>query len=313
MGSGGVATAGTGGSFAGTLGNGGGAIERVIPFQEWKGPGATTTGILFAMSSTEYGSAIDWGRSVVANLPPQPYWFGSDGSSPYALYFSSSGEGVNFLANWQVYDASGQALYYDAAMFMPDTDNTWGLSADAHIVTLEVNDGRGSNSGVHFVATAVTILDETAEVPMNPLAVMRATKLDFDQRVAAADGQIIAELAAARDETSPPATVTFRASQVQGLWPTWRTLNKQLELTFVHRRDESWRVPVQNGSLPNMADAAPNRAAPIPMPAPRVLVYRYHVEYLVTYRFDASGEAIGTETHGPTGIIDPTTFEQLSQ
>ena len=111
MSAGGVTTGGNGGSFGGTLGSGGGPLERVVPFQVWKGPGATTTGILFAMSSTQYGSAIDWGRNVVANAPPQPYWFGSDGSSPYALYFPSSGEGVNFLSDWQVYDAKGEVLH----------------------------------------------------------------------------------------------------------------------------------------------------------------------------------------------------------
>ena len=175
-------------------------------------------------------------------------------------------------------------------------------------MTLEVNDGRGSNGGVHFVATDVTILDGTDEVPMNPLAVMRAAKLDFDQRVADVDAQIIAELAAARVKTSPPATVTFNASQVQGVWPTWRTVSSQLELTFVHRRDESWRIPAQTAALPNMAGAAPN--VPIPMPPrPSTLVYRYHAEYVVTYRFDASGEALGTESYGPTGIVDPTRTE----
>jgi hypothetical protein len=309
VGSGGTTTGGNGGAFGGTVGSGGGPLERIVPFQLWKGPGATTTGILFTSSSMQYGSAIDWGRGIVASLPPQPYWFGSDGSSPYALYFPSSGEGVNFLSDWQVYDATGEVLRYDAAMFRPDTENPWGLSADAHIVTLEVNDGRGSNSGVHFVATDVTILDGTDEVPMNPLAVMREAKVDFDQRVADADAQISSELAAARAKTSPPSTVTFSASQAQGLWPTWRTLSKELELTFVHRRDESWQAPAPSTALPNMAGAAPNPSVPIlPPPRPSVVVYRYHTEYVVTYRFDASGGAIGKETHGPIGIVDPSTL-----
>ena len=307
LGSGGVMAVGGSQSVGGNLGSGGGPIERLVPFQVWQGPGATVTGILFASSSTEYGSAVGWGRGIADSTPPQPYWFGSDGSSPYALYFPSSGEGVNFLPNWQVFDATGQALRYDAAMFRSDTSNAWGLSADAHIVTLEVNDGRGSNSGVHFVATSVTILDGTQDVPMDPVAVMRATKLDFDQRVAGVDAEFRVELEAARAKTAPPATVTFDASRAQGLWPTWRTTNQQLELTFVHRRDESWRILMQ--TLPNMSGAAPNPGAPMVPPRPVTLVYRYHAEYVVTYRFDANGEAISTQVHGPTAIVDPTTTE----
>jgi hypothetical protein len=45
------------------------------------------------------------------------------------------------------------------------------------------------------------------------------------------------------------------------------------------------------------------------LPPPRTLVYRYHAEYVVTYRFEASGEAVGTETYGPTGLVDPTAIQ----
>jgi hypothetical protein len=309
MSTGGAGTGGTSAGSAGVGATGNSPLERVVPYQLWTGPEATVTGILFAMASNEYAPTLDWMRNIVANQPPQPYWFGSDGSSPYALYFPSSGEGLNFLDDWTVPLANGRTTTYDAAMFTPQTNNPWGLSKDAHIVTLEVNDGRGSNSGVHFVATDVTVLDGTPEVPMDPVAVMREASADFEQDVASSEASIDAELAAARESAAPPASATLTESRAQGLWPTWRTQSNQLELTFVHRRDEIWRTPAETGAFPGMPNPAPS---PIPQPPPGSRanhVYRCRVEYLITYLIEADGETSDVRTYGPQGIASPKTVE----
>lgn len=86
------------------------------------------------------------------------YMFSNVANSHYALYFPSTGAGFNFLQGWQVPLPDGSRAFYDAAMFGAD-DGLPGLHACAHLVELEVNDGRGG-VGLHFVATAVEVIDD---------------------------------------------------------------------------------------------------------------------------------------------------------
>ncbi|HOU93773.1 MAG TPA: hypothetical protein PLU22_22135, partial [Polyangiaceae bacterium] len=296
-GSGAVGTGGNGGDGtggAGAVGTGGTATytEQTVPFQEWSGPGASVTGVLFAYYSEAYGAALAWSRDPASGTPPVPYWFSSEGSSPYALYFPSSGEGINYLEDWTVSLASGAAVTYDAAMFTPETPNPWGLAADAHIVTLEVNDGRGSNGGLHFVATDVTVLDGTAAVPMDVVEVMASAAQDFDARVASLDAELTVALAQARDATAPPEDVEFTGSESQGVWPTWYPEPSTLALTFVHRRLENWGEMTGVVETPGM-----------PPPYPEIWDYHYYgAEYVVRYVFAASGTALDTTEYGPAAF-----------
>lgn len=92
------------------------------------------------------------------------YSFSRERDPSYALYFPSKGEGHNFLRDWQLTLADGSILRQDAAMFGPQ-DSARCLRACAHLAIVEVNGGRGGR-GIHFVATAVTVIDSLA-----PLAI----------------------------------------------------------------------------------------------------------------------------------------------
>ncbi len=250
------------------------------------------TGILFAHFSEAYGAALAWSRGPSGGPPPAAYWFSSDGSSPYALYFPSSGEGENYLEDWTVNLASGESATYDAAMFTPETPNPWGLTADAHLVTLEVNDGRGSDGGLHFIATDVTVLDGTAAVPMDVVEVMASAAQDFDARVASLDAELDAELALARDATAPPADAEFTPTESQGVWPTWYPESSTLALTFVHQRLENWGEMTGVIETPGM-----------PPPYPEIWDYHYYgAEYVVRTVIDASGTTLDTTEYGPAGF-----------
>lgn len=95
---------------------------------------------------------------------PVQYQFSRGPIPSYSLYFPSDGRGFNFIPQWIVPLPDGTTTKVDAALFRPDTTNTWGLHACAHLVELAVNAGRGGR-GLHFIATDVRVLDGTAAFP----------------------------------------------------------------------------------------------------------------------------------------------------
>lgn len=131
-------------------------------------PGVVT-GLLWSVA---YAAGADDCRDVPPSIPVG-YRFTHERGPGYAPYFPSRGEGDNFLRDWQVPLPDGGIARYDAAMFGPRT-GAHCLRACAHLATLEVNGGRGGR-GLHFVATAVTVVDDLAPLVIpNVLADLRA-------------------------------------------------------------------------------------------------------------------------------------------
>lgn len=116
-------------------------------------PGVVT-GLLWSVA---YANGTSDCRTVAPGGRSE-YMFSRDQEPAYALYFPSQGEGYNFLRDWQVPLPDGGIVRYDAAMLGAQTGARHCMRACAHLATLEVNDGRGGR-GVHFVATAVAIVD----------------------------------------------------------------------------------------------------------------------------------------------------------
>ena len=164
-----------------------------------------TTGVLWATSMYE-------GRDDCVARDPNDrveYHFSRGSHSGYALYFPSDGRGFNFLRQWIVPLPDGTTTKYDAAKFRADTANAWGLHACAHLVELDVNDGRGGR-GLHFVATGVRVLDGTTAYPWSLARLLQELR---DRGRALADEHAIRFT---RNERGP-----WREQVQFGMSPTW--------------------------------------------------------------------------------------------
>ncbi len=165
------------------------------------------TGLLSTVSLYE-------GRDICADYTASDhvnYQFSRGPHPSYALYFPSDGRGSNFIPQWIVPLPDGTTVKYDAAMFRPDTANPWGLHACAHLVELDVNDGRGGR-GLHFVATRVRVLDNTTAYPWSLARVL----LDLRARHDAHAREYADAFAFTRPERGP-----WREQITSSLVPTW--------------------------------------------------------------------------------------------
>ncbi|MGE0526462.1 MAG: hypothetical protein AB7G93_17380 [Bdellovibrionales bacterium] len=139
-------------------------IGTVSPYQTWADLGANAMGMLVSAQVLDI-PLIDHGWGIYEDPKRTEYKFMQEGLSPVAMYFVSDGRGFNFLKDWSTSDMRG--FRADAAMFSAHTPNEWGLKDDAHIVTVEVNGGRGGDASIHFIATGVEI-QQTLESDLRP-------------------------------------------------------------------------------------------------------------------------------------------------
>ena len=153
------------------------------------------------------------------------YRFARERGPGYALYFSSRGEGDNFLRDWQVPLPDGGIARYDAAMFGPQTGAHF-LRACAHLATVAVNGGRGGR-GLHFVATAVTVVDDLAPLAIpDVLADLRAR---FTAACEAEESALLLSYVEARGQ-HPQISVPRRVDGPIRVEPTWLVDAAALEI-----------------------------------------------------------------------------------
>jgi len=135
-------------------------ISNLVPLQQWTSKEPTSEGALVAESVLGI-QMINWVRRVagVGETGSFPgYRFMQKTDSPVVVYFPSDGRGFNFMKDWQVPSTKNYRL--DVAQYSPTTPNPWGLVSDAHLVSVEVNGGRGAWADIHFVPSTTSILDK---------------------------------------------------------------------------------------------------------------------------------------------------------
>jgi|GEM_PF-3780412 len=268
-------------------------MEQLVPYQEWPALGGTVTGILYVNQGDDYGGAIDHLRDIRSPGGLQFYGFAADGSSPHWPFFESSGEGESFSPNREVMLADRQKVEFASALFGPQTPNPWGLAQEAYIVTLQVNDGGGSPSGVGFVVTDVTILSGTTEVPLNPAQTMAAAADLFALELQELEPELETLLAESFTKTAPTCGVLTETNLV-GVWPIWQHEEKTLSLTFVHQHQRVWQYdwlisPGTVGIPPQRGQAR----------------HGHVVEYVARYDYDATGTLLATTSEGPIATDFP--------
>lgn len=130
--------------------------STIVPFQKWSPLGAHAQGLL-VMDTVQ-------GVPLLAYSGENTYKFVEGSDSPVVVYFPSSGEGVNYMQDWQVPSSNGYVA--SVAQFGKDNQNPWGLSEDIEIVDVEVNGGNGGSGDIHFVPSKTTVL--SIQKAMNP-------------------------------------------------------------------------------------------------------------------------------------------------
>ncbi|PRQ06661.1 hypothetical protein [Enhygromyxa salina] len=233
-------------------------FSDVIPSQRWPDVPGRVVGLLYQRGQQPWGEALHHAGAFLSDrdLKRTEYAFSTDGSSPYALYFlSPNGGGNNHISRWQV-ETPGGVTHFDAAMFEASTPNSWGLQHPAHIVEIEVNQGRGGR-GLHFVATDLRVLDGHERIPADPTAQLVQVRERFDLLVndnRPALKRMYAESSrranARADEHEQWVQAQFfkatiehvEASERVALAPTWRVETHELAVIIVYRRAASVTV-----------------------------------------------------------------------
>ena len=280
----------------------GSALEQ-IPFQRWPDVPSYVVGILYEAGAQPWGGSVGHMRNAHTSSGRNEYKFSFDGSSPYALYFASDGRGENYLTGWGVPLPNQQYEQYDAAMFGAAVQDEWGLDRKAHLVELEVNNGKGGR-GLHFVVTDARVLDGTDDFPMDPVAVLVSLRRSFDREIDARRDDLNAKMAASKQRAEQAVVgkrdpeKTMPEAQV-AMWPSWHREDRKLSVTFVYLAGGviNETIPAEHVKHPDCPPGAPcvDWGPPQPQPAS----HAYGVEMGATFDVDASGAITAATIYEP--------------
>lgn len=263
----------------------------LVPFQQWPVLGTTTIGLLYQSGPQAWGPTLNHTRGITNNPARIEYAYTTAGSSPFALYFQSRGEGENFLANWGVPTPDGKAFRSSAAMFTAATPNRWGLSRPAHLVELEVNGGAGGGNGVHFIVTNARV--RTDLVSWEPTETLVALRGMFD----AFSKSLAPKMAKAH--VAPP---RFESA---AMFPSFDPVRNELNVVFVGRQNSQRDIgPVVEGYTDcPVCPCDENGCAPCvrcnPQPVARQVVEATDIEWAVRYTVAADGTLTNEERFLP--------------
>lgn len=281
-----------------------GLLEELIPFQQWPDLESEAIGLLYVGRLHAQMHAFDHGLFAKESEQSDRYRFGANGSSPYVLYFESSGDGYNFLPDFSVPIAEGGEATYEAAQFGPDDLARWDVSKPVHLVKLDVNDGQGG-SRLHFVATGAEVLDGSAEYPFDPTELISDAAVAAGQTFGISGFDLMLEVERDQAElalgSSAEQSVELEmVSSVTGFWPTWDEAEQRLRVVFAQREAAQW---VALGELVTDApDCPPGAPCALPEPMVHATVSSFGLEQAIVYEFDASGRQVDRTEHPPRPV-----------
>jgi hypothetical protein len=259
---------------------------RLPPHGTWPDLPGRAIGVLWATS------LYDGRDDCVARTADDrvEYHFSRGPQSSYALYFPSDGRGFNFLRQWTVPLPDATTTRYDAAMFRADTANPWGLHACAHLVELDVNDGRGGR-GLHFVATRVRVLDDTTAYPWSLARVLLDLRARHNQHAREhADALVFT-----RPERGP-----WREQITSGLVPTWTDAPDRLGVLVWQT---ATRTAERGGQIVTVTAHPCQHGTPCAYQDPGTFqtfeVLTETLEFAVRYEVDATGTLTRETIHAP--------------
>jgi hypothetical protein len=223
------------------------SVWEQIPFQQWAPLSGNTTGLLMPAVS-KWGHNPLWrkqlptlGGAVNESPDNQRFYFMADGQSPRALYFVIIPGEIAELQQWAP-QTDPPNERYDVRTAGPG-DPRLALPATAHLVTVEVNGGRGyGESGVHFVATDTDRIDGTAAVPLNLPATLDDAQVRWLSYVSQSAEPIAAALMTAGKDTLGQPYGIERDSVSEAFFPTWDNLTARLRIQYFRRVTRSSSV-----------------------------------------------------------------------
>ncbi|MBI3550352.1 MAG: hypothetical protein HY078_15030 [Elusimicrobia bacterium] len=258
-------------------------IGRITPYQKWPAFGAKTKGLLVQkeiagvcridhMHTVRQVQPVDTWKCVQGD--DNTYAFSEGDSSPFAVYFKSSGEGYNFLRNWRMRNG----FQADAAQFARTTPNAWGLNDEAHIAEVTVNGGQGTPANeIHFIITDATVQSTPAQAVRSFLGRFSTGS----REVAAADKQLkdaIAKL---------PSRGPSEAKIYAGFTATWFESRGILRVTYYRKATDVHQKDL--GTVSSCAPCRGQRCPPCPPPQHRVYTYTRGAEWAIQEDFNKAG------------------------
>ncbi len=130
-------------------------------------------------------------------------------------------------------------------MFLPGTPNPWGLRRAAHLVEVEVHDGRGALEAGTFVATDVRVLDGTPEFPSAVDGLLIALRHRFDAEVERRTSEMTALLEFAEAELEPDLQPIGASAEATGLMPLWDPSERVIEVTIYREVEHRAQGPTR--------------------------------------------------------------------
>ena len=278
--------------------------RQLIPGnQHWPVRAGRLRGLLVASGAQDWGATLNWSGGVGAGRGE--YQFFAEGASAVAIYFASEGEGISFLREWSVPTPAGSAAF-DAAQFLPETPNPWGLSRSAHLVEVELNGGRGGQ-GIHSVITDAQLLDGSVEYPIVVEESLLLARARFERWLALQE-QARERLVREQRSALPEGFAVKRSRERTMLWPSWYDERGELEVLMAYTRREIAVGPERRSEerpCPPCPCDPRHGCAPcvqcVPDPHPRLVRDRRSLFLSVAaqYRFDRNGTLLHERRYTP--------------
>lgn len=282
-------------------------LTTKIPYQEWPALPGRTIGLMAALSPS-WGPNPGWTRQpwpVERGRGGNAWWyFMSGGHSPWASYWDHRDDPAAKvqLDQWQVPLADGTIARYDAVQYQLGERNPWGLSDEAHLVEIEINDGRGSKpSYLHFVITDARVVDGSDAYPIRVADTLRDARKRWDAYVAAEEQTVAARLDEANRAAAGEPYGEETTEAQEAVFPTWDADRAELRVLFYQQvmRSSHRFEPVQSRHCP---EGAPCMREP---ERPEVLRRTYGVELGLELVWDRRGKLVRGTYFTPSVLGGP--------
>ncbi len=284
-------------------------LSDVSPFQRWSCLDGEVVGVLVAYDGGLRN--VLWGHTLTKigerGSGGGSYVFTTGDDSPRALYFAPPAPKQSAL-KLGVSDGSGKPYVELSSMLTPAAGRDRKLGKDAHLVRLQVNGGRGSSGGVHFIATRVEVLDGTRPFPLDVSRALHDTLEPLESTTSPQGkrwrGLLRAAIAdAAKQDPGFGALAAVKPVEVvrAGFRVTWLADRRVLRIVFYSRMAHVLRRETRNPhpragtawcDAPPGADCAP-RMIPTQILTGRV----YAAEYARVVEISHDGKRLSDKEH----------------
>lgn len=256
--------------------------------------------------------------------PPDAMGF-SMNSGSYRWIYVPVAQGNAIIQNLQVAigeKGQNRKIYPFLNMANAKTVQQWGIQVPYALVEVEVNDGEGAPADEAFVATKMTRLDGTKEMPFNVTETVAELRKKYETWKKDEKNKLDAAMTEAQTKAIKDRKPTGPRETQELMYMTWLPESKRLRVHFrttvtdgdykfagggIERRPFELPPPPPVPPAPPGALPAPGFAAlpPPPLEFPRVRFgTSFGIEYGIAYEVSTSGRIERIETLPPLAQVN---------